>query len=547
MFDIDIKSTFILLVTVANLIFGSVVYLRNKKNLTNLLFFGVTLGVVFWSLSMVFFRGVSHIDIATLFSRILYFTAAIIPIVFLYFTFVFPNETFSFKGWQKYLLPVPFLLILLISLLPDVLIQETKFPSMGEREIVFNQFYHVIYALYIVGYFSWGYLNLLLKLISNKGVIRAQIIYIIIGTLVSTMIGVVTNLIMPFLGIFTLNWFGQIATVVMIASISYAILKLHLFNVKVIATEVLTFFIWFLILLRMLTTESLTDKVINGFLLLFAIIFGVLLIRTIIKEVQTRERIEGLVKDLAKANEHLREMEQQKSEFVSIASHQLRTPLTAIKGYASMILEGSFGALNEQARDAVEKLFKSSQRLVGLVEDFLTVSRIERGKMEFNFAVVDIQKIVTDTAENINPEARDKGIALTVQVEQNGAFNVRGDGPKLVQVLNNIIDNAIKFTTKGFVRILLTRDNDARKIRISVSDTGAGMDFNTILHLFKRFDEEMTSDRGRNVGMSPGGLGLYVSHQIIKAHGGTIWAQSEGLGKGSTFFVELPESGSGQG
>ncbi len=543
MFDIDIKSTFILLVTVANLIFGSVVYLRNKKNLTNLLFFGVTLGVVFWSLSMVFFRGVSHIDIATLFSRILYFTAAIIPIIFLYFTFAFPNETFNFKNWQKYLLPIPFLLIVLISLLPNILIQGTKFPSVGEREIVFNQFYHIIYALYIVGYFSWGYLNLLLKLISNKGIIRAQIIYIIIGTLVSTMIGVVTNLIMPFLGIFTLNWFGQIATVVMIASISYAILKLHLFNVKVIATEVLTFFIWFLILLRMLTTESLTDKVINGFLLLFAIIFGVLLIRTIIKEVQTRERIEELVKDLAKANEHLRQMEEQKSEFVSIASHQLRTPLTAIKGYASMILEGSFGVLNEQARDAVEKLFKSSQRLVGLVEDFLTVSRIERGKMQFDFTSVDLKDLIGGVVKDLEIDARDKGPVLTFQIENGSSYVVRGDALKLKQVFTNVVDNAIKFTNRGFVRVLLSRNEETRKIRIAVSDTGAGMDFNTILHLFKRFDEEMSSDRKGKIGMSPGGLGLYVSNQIIKAHGGNIWAQSEGVGKGSTFFIELPEQG----
>ena len=110
-------------------------------------------------------------------------------------------------------------------------------------------------------------------------------------------------------------------------------------------------------------------------------------------------------------------------------------------------------------------------------------------------------------------------------------------------MFTNVIDNAIKFTNHGFIRVLLSRNDETKKIRIAISDTGAGMDFNTILHLFKRFDEELTSNRGKNIGMSPGGLGLYVSHQIIKAHGGNIWAQSEGVGKGSTFFVELHERG----
>jgi len=167
--------------------------------------------------------------------------------------------------------------------------------------------------------------------------------------------------------------------------------------------------------------------------------------------------------------------------------------------------------------------------------------------MQFDFISVDLKELIGGVVRDLELDAKDKGPALTFQIENGSLYVVRGDALKLKQVFTNIVDNAIKFTNHGFIRVLLSRNDETKKMRIAVSDTGAGMDFNTILHLFKRFDEEMTSDRGRNVGMSPGGLGLYVSHQIIKAHGGTIWAQSEGLGKGSTFFVELPESGSGQG
>src|SRR3989344_644838 len=533
------------IVSVINAVFSYFI-LRGPKGVTNVLFSLVTLAVSFWSINLAFFILNSDLDSALIFANFYYISAAAIPFLFFFFSVFFLSENYKLRFYHYLLITPAIFLALFLFIDKNFLITDVFIDTYG-KNVDFTGYHYEYYILYFIFYVILAYHQLFRKFLTTKTNIEiAQLKFIFAGTLISFALGMYFNLILPAVGNYEFIWLGPPFSLIMVLSIGYAIARHNLFNIGIIATEVLTFFIWFLILLRMLTTESLTDKVINGFLLLFAIIFGVLLIRTIIKEVQTRERIEGLVKDLAKANEHLREMEQQKSEFVSIASHHLRTPLTAIKGYASMILEGSFGALNEQARDAVEKLFKSSQRLVGLVEDFLTVSRIERGKMEFNFAVVDIQKIVTDTAENINLEARDKGIALTVQVEQNGAFNVRGDGPKLVQVLNNIIDNAIKFTTKGFVRILLTRDNDARKIRIAVSDTGAGMEFNTIIRLFKRYDEELSSDKSRSIGMSPGGLGLYVSHQIIKAHGGTIWAQSEGVGKGSPLFVELPESGRGE-
>lgn len=325
--------------------------------------------------------------------------------------------------------------------------------------------------------------------------------------------------------------------------LSYSILRHQLFNIKVIAAELSVGGVVLLFLFNyLISTTSFSGGIINFFVFIAVTLLGFLVVRSVTKDVKTRERIEVLVKDLAKANEHLRQMEQQKSEFVSIASHQLRTPLTAIKGYASMILEGSFGALNEQARDAVEKLFKSSQRLVGLVEDFLTVSRIERGKMQFDFAPVDLKELIGGVVKDLEIDARNKGPALTFQIENGSSYTVRGDALKLKQVFTNTIDNAIKFTNHGFIRVLLSRNEETKKIRIAVSDTGAGMDFNTILHLFKRFDEELTSSRGKSVGMSPGGLGLYVSQQIVKAHSGNIWAQSEGVGKGSTFFVELPEA-----
>jgi len=520
---------------------GVIVYINNRHSFTNLAWFLLTISTAIWSFGYFLMINAPTYNIAFLSNWILHYSAIFIPIFYLLFVLAI---TGYYERYKKILfLSVVFLVIFLILNSTSLLVRDVlpKFifhyaPDAGP--------FYIYFTLYFFALVLFSLIVLILK-IRSVDVTEAQRLKYILFSSSAGFIGggsvffLTFNINLPPYPLIFFTFYPII--------IAYAILRHNLFNVKIIATELFIFILWIIILIRVFLSQSPLEKGINVTLLALIIIFGTLLIKGVTKEVRTRERIEGLVKDLAKANEHLREMEQQKSEFVSIASHQLRTPLTAIKGYASMILEGSFGALNEQARDAVEKLFKSSQRLVGLVEDFLTVSRIERGKMQFDFISVDLKELIGGVVRDLELDAKDKGPALTFQIENGSLYVVRGDALKLKQVFTNIVDNAIKFTNHGFIRVLLSRNDETKKMRIAVSDTGAGMDFNTILHLFKRFDEEMTSDRGRNVGMSPGGLGLYVSHQIIKAHGGTIWAQSEGLGKGSTFFVELPESGSGQG
>ncbi|MFH1900605.1 MAG: histidine kinase dimerization/phospho-acceptor domain-containing protein [Patescibacteria group bacterium] len=153
----------------------------------------------------------------------------------------------------------------------------------------------------------------------------------------------VTDLIFPYIGIFKYTWLGPLFTLVLVLSIAMAIFRYRLFNIKVIATELLTFTIWIFVLVRMLLANNLQDRLINGGLLLFLIISGILLIRSVLKEVHSREKIEQLAKELEKANIRLTELDQAKSDFVTITSHQLRAPITAITGYSSMLMEDSFG------------------------------------------------------------------------------------------------------------------------------------------------------------------------------------------------------------
>ena len=539
MFNIDTIGTLLLLVIATNLLYGFATFAKNRKGASNKLFFGVILGVTVWCLAMVVFRATTDFGLAIFTAQLLYAAATFIPFIFLYFSFTFPEEKIILKKWQRYLVPVPFIVVLAISVWPDLLIKTIQFVPNSENIIVFNQFYHAIYGIYIMGYFSWSYLNLYNRYKISTGIVRAQTEFVILGTLISTIIGLITNLILPFFGIFALNWLGQIAVVVMVALISYAILKHHLFNVDVIAAELFTFALWGAVLLRVAISNEPKERLGNVGLLFATIILGIFLIRAVRREVSSREKIEKLAKELEAANGQLQELDRQKSEFVSIASHQLRSPLTAIKGYSSMLLEGSFGKLTKKVEGAVHTVFDSSQSLVVVIDNFLNLSRIEQGRMTYDFVPTELKEYVRGIVNQLLPNAEKKGLKVTYEAPEKIDFTVNIDPDKMRQVILNIIDNSIKYTPTGWLKVALSRTVGG-DISITVSDSGIGMSERTIAKLFKKFSR---ADNANKTNASGSGLGMYLAAQIMEAHGGAVRAESDGEGKGSRFIIEFPHKG----
>ena len=385
MFSFDAINVLLAFMGTVTLSLGFITFLTETKNRTNRLFFYFVIAAFAWIFSMLIFRGVGDEQTAELLARLLYFSAASIPIAFLFFSFAFTTEDRSVNPVLKFFIWIPYLLISLISLLPGVLIQGIEIVRGQENVIIFDNLYHTLYALYINSYFLWVYINLIRKYLKSEGIIKTHLRYVIIGTLLSTLVGVTTNLLLPLFGNFDFNWLGQVMVIFMIAAIFYSISKHHLFNAKVVTTELFVFILWAFIIGRIVLAEAFIDQIIESILLLATIVIGVLLVRSVIKEVHTRERMEILANKLATANERLTVLDRQKSEFLSIASHQLRSPLTAIKGYSSMILEGSFGKMETKMKEAVERIYLSSERLVIIIEDFLNVSRIEQGRMQYEF------------------------------------------------------------------------------------------------------------------------------------------------------------------
>lgn len=534
---LDPINIVILLVALINTIYGLIVFTRNRNDKTNFSFFILTLSVSFWDIGMFAYRGVADQQLAIFFARLLYFAASTIPFAFLYFVFIFPNTEFKPKNWQKYLVPIPFVVLSIISLVPGVLIESVVFIAGKENMIVFNPWLHMFYAVYIIFYFCWGYWLLFKKYQTTSGILRIQILYIIVGTLVSTTIGVFSNLtLLLFFNIFSLNWLGQVGTIVMITSISYSILKYHLFNIRVIATELFIFTLWMFIFIRTLTAENSQEKILNGILLVLTIIIGVLLLRSVLKEVHQREKIELLAADLQKANTRLTELDRQKSEFVSFATHQLRAPLTAMKWYGSMLLEGDMGTLTKEAREGISRIFDSTITLINIVEDYLNITRIELGTMKYAFDTLDLRQLIEDVIAELKPSIDKAPVKFSFTPEENRNYRIVADKDKLKQVIANLIDNSIKYTPSGTVAASLRHDNARRKIIFAIKDTGIGIAPEVLPRLFQKFSRAQSANK---VNIRGTGLGLYVAKEIVDAHRGTLHAESEGEGKGSTFILEM--------
>ncbi|HWA32133.1 MAG TPA: HAMP domain-containing sensor histidine kinase [Candidatus Paceibacterota bacterium] len=244
-------------------------------------------------------------------------------------------------------------------------------------------------------------------------------------------------------------------------------------------------------------------------------------------------RLEDSNLKLEDANEKLKSLDKLKTEFLSLASHQLRSPLTAINGYTSMLLAGDFGAVTDKQKEMIDRVFESGQHLTKVVNDLLNVSKIEQGGMQYTMAVFDMEKAAKDLATDLSVTAEKKGLKLTFETDGQGPYNVNGDMEKLRQVMLNLIDNSIKYTKEGSIKVKLEKKDG--KIIWSVSDTGMGIPPEIMPTLFQKFSR----GEGAKMNTSGSGLGLYLAKTIVEAHKGRVWAESAGSGKGSSFLMEL--------
>ncbi|HEX8312569.1 MAG TPA: PAS domain S-box protein, partial [Chthoniobacteraceae bacterium] len=251
-------------------------------------------------------------------------------------------------------------------------------------------------------------------------------------------------------------------------------------------------------------------------------------------EVKVAER----TRDLEEANERLKELDRLKSEFLATMSHELRTPLNSIIGFSGILDQGLSGPLNAEQKKQLGFVYSSAKHLLALINDLLDLSRIESGKMEIFRERIRFAEVVDSVVESLGPFARQKNLALVVELDAPEA-ELWMDRQKVMQILLNLVNNALKFTHEGEVRIVT--ETTPQWLTVTVSDTGIGIKTANLEHLFEAFRQVDGSARRVYEGT---GLGLYLSRQLVTMLGGNIWAESE-FGAGSHFTFRLPRESSG--
>jgi len=229
------------------------------------------------------------------------------------------------------------------------------------------------------------------------------------------------------------------------------------------------------------------------------------------------------------------QVEQMKQELISIATHELRTPITGIKGYLDMILEGDTGKVGPDTKETIAEIVKINQRLADLVDDLLNVGRIEQGRIEFRPVAMDLGKLIADVVDELSIQAKDKGLELKSEIRMtNDEIKVKADPERVRQILINLVGNAIKYTETGSVTV--STEQEEKMVAVHVKDSGIGMDQEAQKRLFEKFYRVKTEKTRQITGT---GLGLWIVKQLVEKQGGRIWIESE-EGKGSTFHFSLP-------
>lgn len=231
---------------------------------------------------------------------------------------------------------------------------------------------------------------------------------------------------------------------------------------------------------------------------------------------------------------HFKEIDEMKSDFVSTVSHEFRTPLTSIEMGIGLLLESRIAERGTKERELMEAINEETKRLKKLVNELLDLSRIESGKIKMEYKVVDVVKIIEEAMKPFEIQAQEKNIDLSLGSIEKDLPKVYIDPDKILLVLTNLIANALRYTPGGG-SIKISAEHSGNKVYVSVKDTGKGIPRKYHEIIFQKFTQ--VKDDGVNVGGA--GLGLAISREIIKAHGGRIWVESE-EGKGSTFTFTLP-------
>jgi signal transduction histidine kinase len=541
----------------ASLFFSFFIFLSDRKSQINRNLFIFVLFFCFWIIND-FIAWLFHNQVINLLSERMSIIETFSLAFFIYFVYAFLGMNLNIK--RKIYIFLPFLPLVLFMFTDYNVYVVDKATCQNQNGILYIYVFLVtiIYSVWLVKILISGY-----KKASTDA--RAQI-RIIIGSIIFLIAWFsLVVAIRYFLLITDYNdWIDNVflfvpfGMVIFIGMLTYAITKYQMFNMKLLFAQVIVIALAFFLAAELFFAKSAINQIFILITLVITIGFGYVLVKSVKAEIQKseelelankeiserKEQLQKMADSLAIANDKLKILDNAKTEFISMASHQLRTPVTGIKGYLSMLIEGSYGAVSSEQKIVLQKTFDSNERMVNLIEDLLNVSRIESGRLEYEFSNTKIEDLCAEVIDTLYPKAKNQGLYLDYKKPNINLPELWIDGGKVREVISNLVDNAIKYTPRGGVSLTINLCDKKElncllipHIRITVSDTGIGVPKEEMSYLFEKFSRGKDINRLNTGGT---GLGLFVGRKMIEGNGGKVWVESGGKDKGSRFIIELP-------
>ena len=503
-----------------------IVFIRNPRSASHILLSLMAILLIAWAATNYLALSPGSEETRLFWVRIVMFvTTPLAPLIFLLAS-VFPEANFNIKKSLFLVILFSTLFTAAIALSPYTFTKLVNLPDGSFR--LYPGWGIIAYAINLMVLLSWGLAKLVQKYKKSNGLLRKQLGIFVYSIVISFSLMTLTNFIaVVVFKTISLTMLGPTFTLLIVAGISYAIIRHGLLDIKILATELFVVFLLLILFAKIVIFTSIGELIVDVVIFVSVLFFGILLIRSVIREVMQREKLQVLT-------ERLKAVDKQKDEFVSMAAHELRAPMTAIKGYLSMVVEGDAGDIPEKARGFLADTAAINERLIRLVNNMLNVSRIEEGRMVYQIEQENLSSVVRAAFAQFRSETERKGLKFELIIPPEIKDRIEVDMDRIHEVVANLLSNAIKYTEKGKITVRLSQPNPGN-VRFEVEDTGPGISKEEQGKLFQKF-VRAESSIGKTTGT---GLGLYICRLLIEEFYGRIGLISEEK-KGSIFWFEIP-------
>ena len=505
----------VLVAVVGILVLSTVVFLRSKNSITSRSFFFFSFVTILWGISNYFLYKFTNESDALLALRFHIFLSIWHAYAFFQLAYVFPSEKKELPSWHRFvLLPLAFFSSTLL-LIPFIFRQVSHFIPVEEVLNPEKSQGIILAGIVTISFFAAGISVLFRRIGETKGDERRQVMLMFTGMSLTAGLLLLFSFILP-IGFKNFDFvpYGALFIFPVIVFTAYAIYIVEMFHVKNIFAGLFTFFLSTVSLIELVLAETIEQILLRIVVFLLTIIIGIQLVKNTF--------------EIELANE-------QKSELMSFATHEIRTPITVMRGYATMLLEGDRGDISKEVKNLLQKIMIAGNDVTTLLAEYLDKSKIELGQLEYIPSEFDVVTMVNEILSIFKVHAEQKGVELTHVIDPHHKYFIYADQARIKEVVINVIDNSIKYTPHGSIDVTVT-SKDGHVI-IKVSDTGVGIEAETIPVLFKEFSRADL----QKVNILGSGLGLFLAKKFTEAQKGQIWAESEGKDKGAQFYITFPE------